>query len=155
MYHNREEVIRRSVKEFERLEEQVANLSEEDWERLVPRPEGKDPWTVKDTLAHITHWKADVIRSIHGQRRPADEQGLLEYEANHLVFMKWHERSPVEVLSWHRQVQEELLETLEAAHDKWFSGEERRAEWPYDLDGHSAIHRTRDIEQALVDRKKD
>ncbi len=71
MRHNREEVIERTILEFQLLDQLVANLKEEDWEQLVPRPESKDPWTVKDTLAHITHWKADVIRSIHAQRRPA------------------------------------------------------------------------------------
>ncbi len=30
-----------------------------------------------------------------------------------------------------------------------FSGRERRAEWPFDLDDHSAYHRIKDIEEAL------
>ncbi len=63
MRHNREEVIERTVREFELLEHLVANLTDEEWQRPVPRSEAKDPWTVKDALAHITHWKADVIRA--------------------------------------------------------------------------------------------
>ena len=68
MRHNREEVINRTILEFELLDRLVANLTNEEWNRLVPRSESKDPWTVKDALAHITHWKADVARSARRQR---------------------------------------------------------------------------------------
>jgi len=64
MRHTREEVIHRTIHEFNLLDQIVANLTREDWECLLIRPESKDPWTVKDVLAHITHWKADKVRSI-------------------------------------------------------------------------------------------
>ncbi|MGE5221731.1 MAG: hypothetical protein ACM3PY_04795, partial [Omnitrophica WOR_2 bacterium] len=104
MRHTREEVIEREVREFELLDNLLAGLSTEDWERLLPRPETKDPWTVKDALAHITHWKADVARSARRQRRPPEERGLATNDGNHLVYMRWRDRSPQEVLDWHRQV---------------------------------------------------
>ncbi|HUI89820.1 MAG TPA: maleylpyruvate isomerase N-terminal domain-containing protein [Anaerolineales bacterium] len=149
MRHNRKEVIGRTIREFKHLEDLVANLTDKDWQRLVPRPETKEPWTVKDSLAHITHWKADVIRSIRGQPRPPEERGLSIGKGNHLIYMRWRNRSPREVLAWHRQVQKDLLAALKDAPDEWFNGKERRAEWPNDLDGHSAYHRVKDIEQAL------
>ena len=121
-------------------------------ERLLLRPETKDPWTVKDALAHITHWKADVARSIKGQPVPPEERGLSETEGNRLVYMRWRDRSPQEVLAWHRQVHENVLAALREAPDKWFSGKERRPEWPFDLDGHSTYHRVNDIERALAAR---
>ena len=148
MRHTREEVIQRTIQEFDLLDQLVANLSEADWQRPLPRPETKDPWTVKDALAHITHWKADVIRSIRGQRIPPEERGLNETDGNHLIYMRWRDRSPQEVLAWHRQVQEDALAALREAPDKWFSGKERRPEWPFDLDGHSTYHRVHDIERA-------
>jgi uncharacterized damage-inducible protein DinB len=119
---------------------------------LEPQPEGKDPWTVKDALAHITHWKADVIRSIHGQRRPAEQQGPSGNEVNHFICKRWQEQTPRDVLAWHRQVQEDLVHALQRAPEKWFSGREKRAEWPYDLVGHSVYHRSMDIERALASR---
>jgi len=149
MRHNREEVIKRTIQEFEHLDHLVANLTNEDWERLLPRPETKDPWTVKDAVAHITHWKADVARSARGKRRPLEERGLETNDANHLVYLRWHDRPPQEVLAWHRQVHEDVLAAMRAAPDEWFSGRERRLEWPYDLDGHSAYHRVKDIERTL------
>jgi hypothetical protein len=152
MRHNRDEVIERTIQEFNHLDQLVANLSIEDWNQLLPRPEAKEPWTVKDTLAHITHWKADVARSARGQRRPPEERGLLENDANHLIYLHWRDRSPQEVLAWHRHVQKDVLATLRAAPDEWFSSRERRPEWPYDLDGHSAYHRAKDIERALAAR---
>ena len=149
MRHTREEVIERTIREYELLDNLVAGLSGEDWERLLLRPESKEPWTVKDALAHITHWKADVARSALGQHRPPEERGLGENQANHLIYMRWRERSPQEVLAWHRQVQQDVLQALSAAPEKWFSGRERRPEWPYDLDGHAAFHRVKDIQRAL------
>ena len=149
MRHTREEVIERTIREFKRLDRLVAKLSDEDWGRRLPRPETKDPWTVKDALAHITYFRADVIRSMRKQARPVELRGLNETGENHLIFMRWRKRPPQEVLAWHRQVQQDLLAALRAAPEEWFSGKERRAEWPFDLDGHSAYHRINDIEQAL------
>jgi uncharacterized damage-inducible protein DinB len=149
MLHDRDEVIQRTIREFELLDKLVAGLSDEEWKRPVPRPETKDPWTVTDVLAHVTHWKADVIRSIKGERRPPEEQGLDVTDGNRLVYLRWMDRSPQEVLAWHRQVQEDVLSALREAPDTWFSGRERRAEWPYDLDRHSAYHRLRDIARTV------
>lgn len=149
MRHSRDEVIERTIREFELLDHLVANLSSKDWRRLVPRPEEKEPWTVKDTLAHITHWKADVARSIRRQRRPPEERGLKINDGNHLIYTRWHDRPAREVLAWHRQVQQDVLTALREAPDEWFDGKERSSDWPGDLDGHSAWHRVKDIERAL------
>ncbi len=150
MHHTREEVIERTIREFELLDRLVSGLATDDWERLVPRPETKDPWTVKDVLAHITHWKADVARSARGEHIPAEERGLGITDGNQLIYMRWRDRAPEEVLAWHRQVQREVLAALKAAPEEWFSGKERRPEWPGDLDGHLAYHRVKDIERALA-----
>jgi hypothetical protein len=149
MRHNRKEVIQRTIREFELLDHLVAHLTDKEWRQLVPRPETKDPWTVKDALAHITHWKADVARSARRQPIPTEERGLNINDGNYFVYKRWHNRPPQKVLAWHRQVQEDLLLALRDAPDKWFNSRERRAEWPFDLDGHSAHHRIKDIELAL------
>lgn len=149
MRHEREEVIARTIREFERLDQLVAGLTDEDWARPLRRPETKDSWTVKDSLAHITHWKADVARSARGGPVPLEERGLNETEGNRLVYLRWRDRSPQEVLAWHRQVHEDVLAALREAPDAWFNGRERRADWPFDVDGHSSYHRVKDIQQAL------
>jgi hypothetical protein len=154
MHHSREEVIERNNQEFELLDHLVANLSNEDWRRPLLRPESKDPWTVKDALAHITHWKADVARSVRKQRRPPEERGLETNAANHLIYLRWRDRSPQEVLAWHRQVQQDVQAALRAAPEEWFTARDRNAQWPFDLDGHSAYHRIHDIQQALSARDK-
>jgi hypothetical protein len=66
--------------------------------------------------------------------------------------MRWHDRSPQEVLAWHRQVQQDLLLALKEAPEEWYMNQKHSQEWPYDLDGHSAWHRVRDIERALKDK---
>ena len=152
MRHTREEVIERTIREFELLDDLVAGLTNEDWERLLPRSETKEPWTVKDALAHITHWKADVARSARRQRTPPEERGLGINDGNRLIYVRWRERTPQEVLAWHRQVQEDVLAALREAPEKYFSGRERSPEWPFDLDEHSTYHRVEDIEAALATR---
>ncbi len=94
MHHTREEVIARTTREFELLDQLVANLTPAQWATPLLRPETKDPWTVKDALAHITHWKSDVARFARGKRRPPVEQGLNANDSNHLVYMRWRDRTP-------------------------------------------------------------
>ncbi|MCU0485600.1 MAG: ClbS/DfsB family four-helix bundle protein [Anaerolineales bacterium] len=154
MRHNRAEVIRRTVQEFELMDHLITNLTNEEWDLLLHRPESKDPWTIKDAVAHITHWKADVARSARRQRIPIEERGLNINQGNHLVYLRWHNRSPQEVLAWHRQVQQDVLAALQEVPDEWFSGRERGPDWPGDLDGHSAYHRVKDIERALNKAEK-
>ncbi len=149
MRHNREEVIERTIREFELLDQLVANLSDEEWNRLLDRSESKDPWTVKDALAHITHWKANVARVARRQRVPVEERGLNINDGNHLVYVRWQDRSPQEVLAWHREVHQDVLAALQEAPEEYFSGREHGPDWPGDLDGHSAYHRVKDIEEAL------
>jgi hypothetical protein len=149
MRHTRTEVIERTIQEFELLDRLVYNLSDEDWNRLLTRPETKDPWTVKDALAHITHWKADMVRKIKKQPIPVEEKGLNWTDGNHLIYRRWQDRSPQEVFTWHKQVQEEVLAVLQNAPEAWFSNRERRQSWPFDLEGHSGYHRVKDIETAL------
>ena len=149
MRHTREEVIQRVSAEYALLDALVKGLSDDQWNHLVPRPESKDAWTVKDTLAHITHWKADTVRKARRQRIPVEEKGLNWTDGNRLIYERWRERSPHEVYAWHKQVQAEVLTVLASASEKWFSGRDRGKEWPFDLDGHSAFHREKDIEPAL------
>ena len=152
MRHTREEVIQRAIQEFDLLDQIVANLSEAEWQRPLLRPETKDPWTVKDALAHVTHWKADVIRAIRGGRRPPEERGLNWTDGNRLIYLRWRDRSPQEVLAWHRQVHAEVLSALRAAPEAWFTGKDRPPDWPNDLVSHVTYHRIKDIQQALTER---
>jgi hypothetical protein len=149
MRHTRDEVIERVTREYRLLDAVVSRLLEADWPRPLGRPEAKDPWTIKDALAHITHWKADTGRRARRERRPPEERGLNESQGNHLVYVRWHERPAEAVAAWHRQVQADVLAALREAHDGWFSDRDRGARWPFDLDGHSAQHRVGDIERVL------
>lgn len=149
MRHNREDVIERTIEEFAVLNRLVASLSYADWERPLARPAGRDPWTVKDALAHITHWQANQVRSIRKERRPPEERGLEANGVNRVVYLRWRDRSPAEVVAWNRQVQADVLDALGNAPDEYFSGKEHNEQWPFDLVGHSAEHRRKDIERAV------
>jgi mycothiol maleylpyruvate isomerase-like protein len=149
MRHTRSDVVRRAQREFQKLDRLVIGLRPADWRRYVPRPEAKDPWTVKDALAHIVHWKEHTARVIRGERRPPELRGLEVHAINRLVYERWHDRRPVEVMQWHRRVQAEVLRSLAEKPADWFTGRDRGPTWPYDLDGHSAYHRLKDIEAAL------
>jgi len=149
MRHTRDDVIQRTIDEFNRLDQLVSELADDEWSAHVPRSDEKDAWTVKDTVAHITHWKADVIRKIKRLPVPAEEKGLNWTDGNRLVYERWRGRSVRDVLAWHRQVQAEVLAALQAAPETWFNGREHRPEWPNDLDGHCRYHRVNDIEPVL------
>ena len=149
MRHTRKEVIGRTRSEFAELDRLFARLRPADWKRRVPRPPTRDPWTVKDALAHIVYWKAHTARVIRGERRPPDMRGLSVKQINRLIYARWRHRRPTEVLAWHRRIHAEVLRTLANTPAEWFGRRERSPQWPADLDGHSAAHRVTDIEVAL------
>jgi uncharacterized damage-inducible protein DinB len=150
MRHTRRQVLARARREFARLDRLVRRLRPADWKRRVPRPATRDPWTVKDALAHIVYWKEHTARVIRGERRPPELRGLGWHQINRAVYERWRRRSPREVVAWHRRVQAEVLRTLAGRPEEWVARRERSAEWPADLDRHSAAHRRKDIEAALV-----
>jgi hypothetical protein len=149
--HSRKEVIERSRKEFQHLDKLVARLKPADWRRPVPRPAGKDTWTVKDSLAHIVHWKEHTARVFRGDKRPSELRGLEVNAINRIVYERWHRRRPAEIVAWHRQVQADVIRTLHATPEDFFTRKERGADWPGDFTSHSAWHRVRDIEAAVRD----
>jgi hypothetical protein len=149
MRHTRKGVIARTRREFAMVDRLVARLRHADWKRRVPRAPGRDPWTVKDVLAHVTYWKAHSARVIRGERRLPEMRGLDVDQINRLIYQRWRRRSPQAVLAWHRQVQAEVLRTLAKTPEAWFRRRDRSPEWPADFDGHSAAHRVKDIAAAL------
>ena len=149
MRHMRKNVVDRTRREFAALDRLVARLRPGDWKRRVPRPPTRDPWTVKDALAHILYWKEHTARVIRGERRPPEMRGLDVEQINRLVYRRWRRRPPSEVAAWHRRVHADVLRTLAMTPREWFAQRERSPQWPADFDGHSAAHRVRDIEAAL------
>jgi hypothetical protein len=150
MRHTRQEVVAGTRREYAKLNRLVSRLRPADWNRRAPRPPTRDPWTVKDALAHIVYWKAHTARVIRGERRPPEMRGLDVNQINRLVYERWRQRRPSEVLEWHRRVHDDVLRTLAGAPDEWFGRRERSPQWPGDLDGHSAAHRVRVIEAVLT-----
>ena len=144
------EMLALAQREFEALDALLARLRPEDWSRPVPRPETRDPWTVKDAVAHVVFWKQSTARYIRGERRPPEDKGLNGTELNHRVYLRWRGRTPAEIMTWHRAVHEEVLAALKARPESYFSGRKRTPGWLGDLHSHSAGHRHRDIEAALT-----
>jgi len=150
MFHTRRKVLARTREEYRALDAVVGRLRPRDWSRLVPRPETKDAWTVKDALAHIVYWKAHSARVFRSERRPTELRGLAINDLNHVIYERWRTRPPAEVVAWHRLVQQEVLTALAARPDAWFSQRQRGPDWPADFDGHSAWHRVKDIAAAVL-----
>jgi DinB superfamily len=147
--HTKREVLTRTRREFAILDRLVSRLKPADWKRRAPRAPTRDPWTVKDVLAHIVYWKEHSARVFRGERRLPEMRGLDVNQINRLVYRRWRRRTPRELVSWHRRVQREVLETLAGNPPAWFNRRERSPAWPLDFDGHSADHRRRDIEAVL------
>jgi uncharacterized damage-inducible protein DinB len=148
--HTRDGVMERTRREFDALDALVARLRREDWERRVPRPETRDPWTVKDALAHIVYWKEHTARVFRGEKRPPEMRRLDVPRINRLIYERWRDRSPEDVIAWHRDVQADVMRTLASKPEEWFSRREHNPTWPSDFDSHSAAHRVKDIEVALI-----
>ena len=92
MRHTRRGVLERALREFAQLDRLVRRLRPADWKRRVPRPPTRDPWTVKDALAHIVSWKEHTARVIRGERRLPEMRGLEVNQINRLVYRRWHRR---------------------------------------------------------------
>jgi len=152
MQHTREAIIEQTTCEFELLDRLVSNLSEEEWLRPVPRPASKEPWTVKDALAHIALRKADYAALISGKPRPAEQFNASPTRGFRLLLQHWREQPPEKVLAFHRQIQLQVLDALAAAPEEALNPENKKTEWPNDLVSHSAHHRMRDIQKALDPR---
>jgi hypothetical protein len=150
MRHRRKDVIARTRREFAALDRLVAGLRPADWARRAPRPPTRDPWTVKDALAHIVYWKEHTARVFRGERRLPEMRGLGVEQINRLVYRRWRRRRPSELVAWHRQVHREVLRTLARNPEAWYRRREHSAQWPLDFDGHSAEHRLNDIEATLA-----
>jgi hypothetical protein len=150
MRHTKKGVIARTRREFAVLDRLVARLRPADWKRRVPRPPTRDPWTVKDALAHIVYWKEHSARVFRGERRLPEMRGLDVNAINRLIYLRWRRRRPSELVAWHRLVHRDVLQTLAANPREWFSRHQRSPQWPIDFDGHSAGHRMDDIESALA-----
>ena len=147
--HTRTEVLGRTIREYAHLDQLVARLSPRDFALRLPFDRSaRDRWTIKDALAHITFWKADVARKALGIRPPAKDRKAMSSDANHFVYLRWRDRSAKDVVAWHRQVQEDLVAALRAAPAMWFTSKNPASWWPPNVDHHSAQHR-RDIERAL------
>jgi hypothetical protein len=149
MRHTRQDVIDRTTREYQRLDRVVKRLQAQDWRRRVPRPESRDPWTVKDALAHITYWKEHSARFIRGERRLPEMRGLEVNQVNAIIYKRWRIRPPAEVVAYHRRTQADVVQTLRQKPAAWFSQREHAPDWPSDFDGHSARHRVDDMEAAL------
>jgi hypothetical protein len=150
MRHKKRDVIARTRREFAILDRLVKRLRAADWKRRVPRPPTRDPWTVKDALAHIVYWKEHSARVFRGERRLPEMRGLDVNAINRLIYRRWRRRPPRELVTWHRQVQKDVIKTLAANPPAWFSRRDRSPKWPLDFDAHSADHRRDDIEAALA-----
>ncbi len=152
MRHTRESVLKRVTTEFALLDEAVSRLEPADWRRPVGRPESKDPWTLQDALAHVTHWKAESARAIRREKRSEASAALAKLtinDSNHRIYEEWKDRPTKDVLAWHRKVQGELVAAIEAAPAAWFSSRDRKEQWPFDAVGHSVEHRVKDLEPVV------
>jgi hypothetical protein len=149
MRHTRRDVMARTRREFAALDRLVRRLRPADWARRVPRPPTRDPWTVKDALVHILYWKEHSARVFRGEKRLPEMRGLDVNQINRLIYERWRGRPVSAVRAWHRRVHADVLRTLAALPEEWFSRREHSAGWPLDFDGHSAGHRLKDMEAAL------
>jgi hypothetical protein len=75
---------------------------------------------------------------------------------NHLVYMRWRDRTADEVVAWHRLVHEHVVTALEEGPDVWFTDGVNGSARPglsreaVSALGHHSDHHLRDIRRALA-----
>jgi transposase-like protein len=145
--------------------------------------EAIDPWRVADAIAHVAHYKARVIHRLVGPdaSTSAMDKKMDAYCAhddwndlkaadpvyntmdaftrrrhgvNHLVFERWRDAPPKDVLAWHRSVHRYAMTKLTGAPDDWFEDAGGKPRLTYSavsaIAHHSDTH-LKDIERALRD----
>ena len=147
--HDRASVLARARREYAALDALIGGLTAGAWTWRVPRTDSHDPWTVKDAIVHIVHWKEHTARVLRVERRPPELRRLDAHAVNHLIYERWRDRPIAEVVAWHHAVHEDVVRTLETIPEERIGGRIHSTEWPLDFDGHSADHGRRDIEAAL------
>src|SRR5258705_491119 len=106
----------------------VRRLRPADWKRPVPRPEGRDPWTVQDALAHILYWKAHTCRVFRGEKRLPEMRGLDIEQINRKIYNRWRRRWPSALVAWHRRVHAEVVKTIAKTPPEFFNRKNRSHE---------------------------
>ena len=149
MIHTKRRTLARIEAEYRALDRAVRRLAPADFRRPAFQAEARERWTVKDALAHIVWWKANMHRAITKAPQRPGWSKLTVRQANKKIYDEWHRTSPRELVAWHRAAHRALLASLRRLPEVYFSGRRRSGEWPFDLVGHSAEHRTRHIERAV------
>ena len=103
---------------------------------------------IKEVVGRTKREFARLVRVVSRPRLP-EMRGLNIEAISRLIYERWRRRRPSELVSWHRRVHADVLETLAKTPSEFFGRRERSREWPLDFDGHSAAHRMKDIEAAL------
>src|SRR2546427_3985691 len=122
MRHTRKDVTERTQREFRLLDRLVKRLKPADWRRRVPRPETKDPWTVQEALAHIIYWKQHSAHVFRGEKRPSEMRGLEVNQINALIYRRWRNRRPADVVAWHRRGPGGRSQNPHTPPDGWVGG---------------------------------
>ena len=141
------DVIARVQREYRALDRTVRRLTPAVLRRPAFERFKREPWTVKDALAHIIAWKRFTALSLRGERRPPRYRGLEVMAANTKLYRDWHHKSAREVVAAHHAVQREVMAALRALPGSSFAARPSPY-WPADLLGHSAEHRVRHLERA-------
>lgn len=141
-------VIQRVEAEYRALDRAVRSLTPNAFHRAAFERVKREPWTVKDALAHVVAWKHFTVLSLRRERRPAEYRGLTTVVANAKLYRSWHRKSARAVVAAHRAVHREVLAALRDMSRESISGRPRSEYWPFDLVGHSTEHRVRHIEPA-------
>ena len=141
---NKVEFVNALQAQRERLEAALAGLSE----AQITKPGANGQWSVKDLLAHLTHWEQGMVdnleRIARGEAIQDDEGGTVD-ATNDQVYVRNRERPLADVLADFRETHRRLLDTLQALLEETLDGpspyesQDGRRLWQY-VAGESLEH---------------
>jgi len=149
--HTRPATLARVRREYAALARLRRSLDPGDLRRVAYRDERGVAWTVKDLLAHVAQANADVARSlarmavryerIATDALPRKIRGRVERIRNREIHDAWRRRPLDEIVRAQRAGERVVLAALRAWPASYYTARSRPASWPFNVDGHSALHR--------------
>ena len=123
---NKKELLTALEESHERVSEAVEGLSPEE----MLEPGVVDSWSVKDILAHLTRWEAEVVKLLWQARQGIQPTTLLnEQVSDDEVNARWHQEDqarPLErILEDFHGVRDQTIRRLEYFSDKDLNDPER------------------------------
>jgi hypothetical protein len=161
LFMKKEDLLKELEEEREHFLDAIEGLSDEDLEK----PGVMDDWSIKDLLAHLTMWEAELIKLLW-QAKQGQKPSSIHFshiavdELNARWKSEMQDRSLERVMADFQSVRNQTIRRVEAFSDKDLNDEKRynwlggRPLWEW-IAGNSFEHEAEHLEQIVTWRNRE